>query len=108
MFCTVRKSSINGVSSCKLGSQKKKRREKALIFTLADFHGVSASTIADFKVSSDVTKPAGILRPERVYSAGPPKGINYSFYPTEWMPNASPKSVRFKTAVHNKCMSKIK
>lgn len=52
MFCTVRKSSINGVSSWKLGSQKKK--EKALIFTLADFHGVSASTIADFKVSSDV------------------------------------------------------
>ena len=49
MFYTVSKSSINGVSSCKLGSQKKKKRkEKALIFTLADFCGVNASTIADF------------------------------------------------------------
>ena len=48
MFYIVSKSSINGVSSSKLGSQKKKRKEKALIFTLADFCGVNASTITDF------------------------------------------------------------
>ena len=43
----------------------KKKKEKALIFTLADFHGVNISTIADFKLSSDVTEPVGILRPSR-------------------------------------------